>query len=43
MNALALSAYVLIWPILSAGILVMLIVALIRDMREARRTGEDMI
>lgn len=43
MNAMALSAYILIWPVLSAGILVMLIVALIRDLREARRTGDEMV
>lgn len=43
MNVWGLSAYILVWPVLSAGILVMLIVALIRDMREARRTGEEMI
>jgi len=43
MSALGLSAYILIWPVISAGILAMLIVALIRDMREARRKGEEMI
>lgn len=43
MNAMALSVYILIWPVLSAGILVMLIVALIRDLREARRTGDEMV
>lgn len=43
MDAWGLSIYILIWPILSAGVLAMLIVALIRDMREARRTGEEMI
>jgi len=43
MNALGLSAYILIWPFISAGILVMLIVSLIRDLRAARRSGEEMI
>jgi len=43
MSALALSAYILVWPIISAGILVMLIVALIRDLRQARRDGEEMV
>ncbi|PVY62381.1 putative transporter small subunit [Pusillimonas noertemannii] len=43
MSALGLSAYILIWPVISAAVLAMLIVALIRDMREARRKGEEMI
>ncbi len=43
MSALGLSAYILIWPVISAAVLVMLIVALVRDMREARRKGEEMI
>lgn len=43
MSVLGLSAYILVWPVLSTGILVMLIVALIRDLRAARRNGDDMI
>jgi len=43
MSALGLSAYILIWPVISAAILVILIVALIRDVREARRNGQEMI
>ena len=43
MNIWGLSAYILVWPILSMGILIMLVVALIRDLREARRTGDEMI
>lgn len=43
MSALGLTAYVLVWPILSVGILIMLIVALIRDMRAARRDNKEMI
>ncbi|HLU20349.1 MAG TPA: putative transporter small subunit [Pusillimonas sp.] len=43
MNALGLSVYILIWPVISTGILIMLIVALIRDMRAARRSGEEMV
>ncbi|WP_413817100.1 putative transporter small subunit [Pusillimonas sp.] len=43
MNALGLSAYILIWPVISAAILLILIVALIRDVREARRNGDEMI
>jgi len=43
MNALGLSAYILIWPVISAAVLVMLVAALIRDVRKARRNGEEMI
>jgi len=43
MSVLGLSAYILVWPVISAGILIMLIVALIRDLRQARRNGDDMI
>lgn len=43
MSILGLSAYILIWPVISAGILVMLIVALIRDLRAARRSGDEMV
>ncbi|MDX3895903.1 MAG: putative transporter small subunit [Pusillimonas sp.] len=40
---MGLSAYILIWPVISAAILLILIVALIRDVREARRNGDEMI
>ncbi|WP_397473888.1 putative transporter small subunit [Pusillimonas sp.] len=43
MNIFALSAYILIWPVISAGILIMLVVALIRDLRAARRSGDEMV
>jgi len=43
MNALGLSAYILIWPVISAAILAMLVVALIRDVRRAHRNGDEMI
>lgn len=43
MSALGLSVYILVWPLVSAGILIMLIVALIRDLRAARRSGDEMI
>lgn len=35
--------YILIWPVISAGVLLLLIVSLIRDIKSARKTGEDMI
>lgn len=40
---LLLTTYILVWPALSLGVLMLLIVALVRDMRAARRNGEDMI
>ncbi|WP_237173284.1 putative transporter small subunit [Paracandidimonas lactea] len=41
--SLLLSSYVLIWPLLSAGVLAMLLISLVRDMRAARRNGDSMI
>ena len=41
--AVLLTSYFLIWPVISAGVLVLLIAGLVRDMRQARRTGEDMV
>lgn len=35
--------YILVWPVISAGILALLIISLIRDIRRARKTGEEMI
>ncbi len=35
--------YFLVWPVLSAVILLLLIVNLVRDWRNARKTGEAMI
>lgn len=43
MSPALLTAYILIWPVLSAGILVLLTVGLVRDLRRARKTGEEMI
>ncbi|AEC22015.1 hypothetical protein PT7_3475 [Pusillimonas sp. T7-7] len=38
-----LTVYILVWPVLSAAVLLMLIVALVRDMRAARKDGDGMI
>lgn len=35
--------YFLVWPVLSALILLLLVVNLIKDWRNARKTGESMI
>lgn len=37
------SLYILIWPCISAGILLLLLVALARDIIEAKRSGEEML
>lgn len=38
-----LTAYIMVWPVLSAGVLLVLLVALVRDMRAAKREGRDMV
>lgn len=43
MSVFALTTYMLIWPVISAAILVLLVVSLVRDMRAARKSGKDMI
>lgn len=40
---LLLTAYILVWPVISAGVLALLIVSLIRDLRAARRDGQGMV
>jgi len=43
MSSLALTAYVLVWPVLATLILALLCVSLARDMRDAKRTGKDLV
>jgi hypothetical protein len=43
MNEFLLSAYVLVWPVIAGGILVMLIAAVIKDHRAAKKAGRDMV
>lgn len=43
MTELLLSSYVLVWPLISAAILVMLLVALVKDMQAARKSGDSMV
>ena len=38
-----LATYILVWPVISAGILLLLLVALFHDMRAAKREGRDML
>lgn len=43
MTQLLLSSYVLVWPVVSAGVLAVLLVALVKDMQTARKNGDSMI
>ena len=43
MDHLALTAYVLVWPALASGVLLVLCVAVARDMRRASRNGESLV
>lgn len=38
-----LSFYILIWPALAMGVLVLLFVALFRDIRAAKKKGKDLV
>ena len=42
MSIFGLTAYILVWPLVSAAVLLLLVVALGRDMRAAHRSGDDM-
>lgn len=37
------SFYILIWPVVSAGILALLIISLVRDIRQSKANGTEMI
>lgn len=39
----ALTIYILVWPVISSGILLLLLVSLFRDLRAAKREGRDML
>lgn len=43
MNFTALTVYILVWPAMSAGVLILLLVALFRDLRAAKREGREML
>lgn len=38
-----LTTYMLVWPVISAAVMLVLVVALFRDLRLARRNGDAMI
>lgn len=43
MSIALLSFYILIWPALAAGVMVLLCVALVRDIRAARKKGTSLV
>lgn len=38
-----LTLYILIWPVISAGVLAVLLFSLFKDIRKARRDGKSMV
>lgn len=38
-----LTFYILVWPVISAGILVLLLVSLFKDIKNAKKTGKGMV
>lgn len=43
MEGLWLAIYILIWPAISVGVLAVIWVAVVREMRAAKRGGEDVV
>lgn len=43
MSSFALTAYVLMWPVMATAVLAVLCVALFHDIRRAKRSGNDLI
>ena len=43
MSITLLSFYILVWPVLALGVLVLLCVALARDIRAARKKGTGLV
>lgn len=43
MNTTILTIYVLMWPVMSALVLVALIAGVLRDIRKAKRDGEHLV
>ena len=38
-----LTVYILIWPVMSAGVLLLLLISLFLDLRAAKRDGREML
>lgn len=43
MTSYLITAYILVWPLLAAGVLYVLTVGVYRDLRDARRSGRDVV
>ncbi|WP_029265330.1 MULTISPECIES: putative transporter small subunit [unclassified Microbacterium] len=43
METILLTAYVLVWPIIVVGVLVVVVRAFVKDAKEAKREGRDII
>ncbi len=43
MSTFALTVYVLMWPVLSTLVLLTLCVALVRDIRQAKKDGDSLV
>jgi len=43
MSVNAIVAYILVWPAISAGILVLLLASLANDIRTARKEGKELL
>ncbi|MFJ6531292.1 putative transporter small subunit [Microbacterium sp. NPDC091662] len=43
METILLTAYVLVWPIIVVGVLAVVIRAFVKDAKEAKREGRDII
>lgn len=43
MSSFALTAYVLMWPVMATAVLAVLCIGLLHDIRTARRNGNDLI
>lgn len=43
METVLLTAYVLVWPVIVVGVLTVVIRAFVRDAKEAKREGRDII
>lgn len=43
MSTFWITAYILVWPIVAAGVLGVLILSMLRDWRVARREGHELV
>jgi hypothetical protein len=43
MSTFWITAYILVWPVIAAGVLAVLVVAIVRDLRVARSNGTEIV